>query len=384
MKITTIFSELLNIIPNHVLSRLTHAHSGDHYTKTFTTYQQLMVLLYSQIKGIDSLRDIEISLGQHKAKWYHLGFRGVKRSTLSDAMSKRSEQIFENLFYELFSRCRKHTPFKKQFRFKNPLYSLDSSVINLCMTMYPWAKFRRKKGALKLHCLLDHGGALPSFVHITEGRRHDVKAIRNNDLLLDTLKPDSIVCFDRAYLDFKWLNTLDGRDVYFVTRAKSNTKYRVLGQHRGITNKAIKKDIDIRHEMFDGKLRIVEFEDPKTGKRYEYLTNIMHLTAKTIADIYKQRWQIELFFKWIKQNLKIKSFLGTTENAVKTQIWVAMIYYLLLAYIKHQTRYSRTLTVLALILKEQLMEKLHLIDILSLSREKLKDARAPDYQLAFF
>jgi hypothetical protein len=388
-QVNTIMSELLRIFPRYEFEKLEKEHNGNYYTKYFTGWQQLIVLLFAQIGGKDSLREIETSLNVHQSKWYHLGLKGVKRSTFSDAMSNRSYKIFEGVFYRLLEKCQSVTP-KHRFRFKNPLLTLDSTVIDLCLSIFPWAVFRKRKGAIKLHYLYDHSGSLPSFMVMTDGKHHDVRVARDEKRLDFALLPDSILSIDRAYLDYNWLWDLSKRGVFFVTRTKDNINCELTGQHKPIKNKHVLRDDIIilkgyyTSRKYPESLRIVGYTDPETDKYYEFLTNNFTLAAKTIADIYKSRWQIELFFKWIKQNLKIKSFLGTTPNAVLSQVWVAMCYYLLLTYIKYQTKFAHSITELSRMIKEILMERTMLIDILSLNVKKLKNIRDPVPQLSLF
>ena len=388
-QVNTIMSELLRIFPRYEFEKLEKEHKGNYYTKYFTGWQQLITLLFAQIGGKDSLREIETSLNMHQSKWYHLGLKGIKRSTLSDAMSNRSYKIFEGVFYRLLEKCRSLTPHHK-FRFKNPLLTLDSTVIDLCLSIFPWAVFRKRKGAIKLHYLYDHCGSLPTFMVMTDGKHHDIRVARDDKKLDFALLPDSILSIDRAYLDYNWLWDLNNKGVFFVTRAKDNIDCELTGQHKPIKNKHVLRDdiISLKgyytSRKYPESLRIVGYTDQETGKYYEFLTNNFTLAAKTIADIYKSRWQIELFFKWIKQNLKIKSFLGTTPNAVLSQVWVAMCYYLLLTYIKYQTKFARSITELSRMIKEILMERTMLIDILSLNMIKLKKIRDPVKQLALF
>ncbi len=332
-----------------------------------------MAILYSQIKQKDSLRDIVTGLSAHAARWYHLGITGIYKSTLCDANAKRDYRIFEGLFYHLLARCKDLTP-KHKFRFKNPLYTIDASTIDLCLSVFPWAKFRRTKGAIKLHCLYDHSGALPTFMTVTDGKRHDVRVVKDNTF---PLLSDSIVSVDKAYIDYNWLKSLDEQGVWFVTRAKVNIDYAVVGQHL-ITSKKVLSDERIILEgvltraKYPKDLRLIRYYDEERQKMLTFLTNNFKLAATTIAQIYKSRWQIELFFKWIKQNLKIKSFLGTSKNAVMTQIWIAMCYYLLLTYIKYQTKYSFSLLQLSRVVREMLFERKALIDILTLKPDRLK------------
>jgi hypothetical protein len=371
-KLETIFGELLKLVPRYQFEKTVKQYQGDRYVKSYTTWHQYITILFSQIKQKDSIRDIVTGLEANESRWYHLGLTGIHRSTFSDANNKRSFQIFEDLFYHLLSRCKDLTP-KHRFKFKNELYSIDASVIDLCLSVFPWAKFRKTKGAIKMHCLYDHSGALPSFVTITDGKKHDVTVAKEVGF---PLSPDSIVSIDRAYIDYKWLNSLDQKRVWFVTRAKSNIDCIVTGQHP-VSGKGVRKDKMIllngprTKNYYPKELRMIEFYDEETKKHLTFLTNNMKLAASTIAAIYKSRWQIELFFKWIKQNLKIKSFLGTSKNAVMTQIWVAMSYYLLLTYIKYQTKYAHSLLTLSRLIRETLFERKNLIDILTLKPERL-------------
>jgi hypothetical protein len=378
--INTIFSQLKRFVPEHQFNYLVESHKGNYRTKHFTCTSQFNSLLYAQITGKDSLRDIETSLRSQESKLYHLGIKKISRTTLADANERINYQIYEKLFYKILQRCqslsKKHT-----FRFKNELYSLDSTTIDLCLAIFPWAKFRTTKGAIKLHTLLNHSGYLPEFIQITDGKCHDTTAAKNIKL-----PPDSILSIDRAYIDFKWLYSLHSSGVYFVTRKKDNMDYTYVGQHKGIQNPHIKLDRAIQlnghysAQNYPENLRLVRYCDPETGEILEFITNIFHLSALTIAAIYRSRWQIELFFKWIKQNLKIKTFFGTSKNAVMTQVWIAMIYYLLLAYVKFQTKYSQSLLTLSRIIRETILDHLDLIDLL-----RLKPRASPDnLQLQLF
>jgi hypothetical protein len=372
-KVGTIFSELLKLYPRYCFEKAVERYRGDRYVKTFDCWQQFITILYSQIKQKDSLRDIESGLITQSARWYHLGLRSVHRSTLSDANNKRDYRMFEESFYHLLARCKDLTP-KHRFRFKNPLYTIDATTIDLCLSVFPWAKFRKTKGAIKMHCLYDHSGALPTFMVVTDGKKHDVRVVKEKSF---PMLPDSIVSMDKAYIDYKWLYSLGNNGIWFVTRAKTNINYVVTGQHP-VAGKGVRSDQRIRlngprtSKYYPKELRLIEFYDEEKKKSLIFLTNNFKFAATTIASIYKSRWQIELFFKWIKQNLKIKSFLGTSKNAVLTQIWVAMSYYLLLTYIKYQTRYAQTLLNLSRVIRETLFDRKALVDILTLKPERLR------------
>ena len=388
-QINTIMTEILKIFPRYEFEKLENRHESNRYIKYFDGWQQLIVLLFAQAGHKDSLREIETSLKVHYSKWYHIGLKNIKRSTLADAMNRRDYEIFQGIFDKLLERCRSVTP-KHKFRFKNPLYTLDSTTIELCLSLFPWANFRQRKGAIKLHYLFDHSGSLPSFMTITDGKCHDIRVAREDEKLDFDLLPDSILSIDRAYLDFNWFYMLNRRGVYFVIRLKKNTVFEVAGQHKEFMHKTIVRDDKVfltgpkSRNNYPEPLRVVGVYLEEEDQYIEFLTNNFVLSAKTIADIYKSRWNIELFFKWIKQNLKIKSFLGTSPNAVLTQIWVAMCYYLILSYIKYQTKFAHSITELSRMFREIILDRVNLIDILSLNSTTIKRARSPVPQLALF
>lgn len=382
MHSNTIMHQLLTLLPRHQFDQAVSDFGGDHYVKKFSTWSQLTTLLYAQASGKNSLRDIQTALGTQQPKLYHLGLPAVKRSTLADANAKRDPQIMEKLFYRLLDRCRQIAP-KQQFRFKNPVRCFDSTTIDLCLALFPWAKFRQAKGAIKLHCQLDLRGQIPSFVVMTDGKCSDMKAVRS---FLDLI-PDSIYVVDRGYMDFGFLRRIDDEKAFFVTRTKDNAVYDITGQQEVPLDKGLLYDRTIEltgaktRDKYTKPLRVVGYHDAESGVTYEFLTNNFKLAALTIAKIYKARWQIELFFKWIKQHLKIKTFLGTSRNAVLTQIWVAMSYFLLLAYIKFQTRFQRSIFLLHRLVQNTLLDRLSLIDLLRMPERKIQEARNMGPQL---
>jgi hypothetical protein len=387
MQRNIIFGQLLQLISRHGFQKCVDRYTGDKYTKHFSCWQQLIVLLYSQARGLKSLRDITISLCSQHRKWYHLGLESVARSTLSDANSNRNADIFKDVFYEFLHKCQSLAP-RHRFRFKSPLYTMDSTLIKLCLSVFPWASYRKRKGALKLHSLLDHNGCLPSFITFTEGRCHDINVVKDEKYGFPKLLPDSIITVDRGYYDFKWFYSLNLNRVSFVTRAKQNLKYEVTGQHLFPKNKGVISDQTIRlsgsrqKKFYPENLRLITFHDKEKDQEFTFITNNFKLAASTIAELYKHRWQIEKFFKWIKQNLKIKTFLGTSENAVMTQVWAAMIYYLMLAFIKFQTKYAWSMHELARIIGEVLLEHVDIIEVLKLKFDKLKLLKPEPYQMA--
>lgn len=377
----TILNQLLQLIPRHQFEVLVKNASGNRYVKRFDCWDQLTTLLYAQASGKDSLRDIEQSLSVNDSRLYHLGLPSIKRSTLAESNQNRSYKMFQDLFYKLLGRCQSLTP-KHKFRFKNPLYSLDATFINLCLTSFSWAKYSKTKGAIKLHFGFDHSGYMPNFLVITDATRHDSTIVKKH---MD-ITPDSIYCFDRGYNDFALYHKLHKAKAFFVTRAKKDLKYTITGQHTETLKKGILSDESIRlaNSKYNTDLRLIRYYDHESGELFAFLTNNFRLAPYTVTQIYKSRWQIEAFFKWIKQNLKIKTFLGTSENAVLTQIWVAMCYYLLLTYIKYQTKYKHSLFYLHRIIRDTLLARLTLIDLLRSSQKKLNRASLDEFQYQFF
>jgi len=295
---------------------------------------------------------------------YHLGVGLMSKSNLGRINNDKPYKMYEELFGKLLSRCQGMTK-GHGFRFKNKLYSLDASTIDLCLNMFPWAKFRKNKGAVKLHVGLNHSGYLPEFITITDGKVADVTAGR----YINFPKGSIVVC-DRGYNDYVWFNSLTNNGIIFVTRIKKNAKYEVIKSHAVNAKKSVISDETIK---FTGpqiskkcpiKLRLVTYLDKLTNKKYQFLTNNFKLAAKTIADIYKSRWQVELFFKWIKQNLKIKKFIGISKNAVMTQIWIAICVYLMISFIKHTSKITKSMQQILRLLQLNLFEKRELIPML--------------------
>jgi putative transposase len=328
-----------------------------------------------QLSGRNSLRDIVENLSAQTHRLYHLGSARLSRSNLSRINENKPCALYEVLFEKLLGRCQGVVP-GHQFRFKNPLYSLDASTIDLCLSVFPWAKFRTTKGAVKLHVGLNHAGYLPEFVTLTEGRKHDVTVGR-----ILKFPKGSIVVMDKAYNDYAWYKQLTDNGIFFVTRLKTNAKYRVIERREVLQSKGLTSD---QTSEFTGlqiakkcpvQLRRIGYRDPATGKHYVFLTNNFKLAARTIADIYKARWQVELFFKWIKQNLKIKSFVGTSRNAVMTQIWIALCMYLLLAFLKFQSKLTKSMQQILRLLQLNLFEKR---DMMALLRGDPPPDRMPD------
>jgi len=371
----TILSQILKLVPRHEFETLAkHHHSGRAFRKA-SRWSQFVSLTMAQLSGRNSLRDIVDNMSAQMHRLYHLGSEKLSRSNLSRINEDKPYTLYEALFGKLLARCQKLAP-GHNFKFNHSLYSLDASTIDLCLSAFPWADFRTTKGAIKLHVGLNHAGYLPEFVTVTEGKKHDVTVGR----ILNFPK-GSIVAIDKAYNDYAWYKQLTDKDIFFVTRLKSNAKYRIIQRRTVLKNKGLTCDQTIE---FTGpqiakkcpiQLRRIGYKDAVTGKHYVFLTNNFKLAAKTIADIYKARWQVELFFKWIKQNLKIKSFVGRSKNAVMTQIWIAMCVYLLIAFLKFQSSLTKSMQQLLRLLQLNLFDKR---DLMALLRGDPPDDELPD------
>lgn len=360
----TIFLQLLKLVSRHEFETLAKQHHTGRSFRTATRWSQFVVMMMAQLTGRSSLRDIVDNVSAQAHRLYHLGSRQLSRSNLSRINNDKPYALYEALFGKLLQRCQRVGP-GHPFRFKNPLYSLDASTIDLCLSVFPWADFRTTKGAIKLHVGLNHAGYLPEFVTITEGKTHDVMVGRTLNF-----PKGSIVAVDKGYNDYAWYKQLTDKGIFFVTRLKTNARYRVVSRRTVLKNKGLTCDQTIE---FTGtltakkcpiQLRRIGYRDPETGKHYVFLTSHFDLSAKTIADIYKARWQVELFFKWIKQNLKIKSFVGTSKNAVMTQIWIALCVYLLLAFLKFQSKPKKSMQHILRLLQLNLFEKRDLMALL--------------------
>jgi hypothetical protein len=354
-RFSSMFSQLLKLFPRTEFQALVKRTYAERHARGFTCWGQFVAMLFCQLGRAHSLREICGGLASCEGKLSHLGITTPSRSTLAYANEHRPWQLYRAVFNELLARCQPFAQGRKKFRFKNKLVSLDSTVIDLCATLFDWAKFRRTKGAVKLHLLLDHDGYLPSVVVVTEGKRHDVRVART--LRFD---PGTIVVMDRGYVDYAWFGQLTTQNVFFVTRLKDNAVYEVVERRPPPERSPIRHDQVIRLTGVDAAtkcphlLRRVEIYDAAMDDTLVFLTNHLTFGATTIAAIYKDRWQVELFFKALKQNLKIKTFVGTSANALKVQVWTALIAMLLLRYLQLRSCFAWSLSNLLALLRMNL------------------------------
>jgi len=351
----SMFSQILKLIPRTDFQQIVQQTGAEYRSKGLSSWSQFVAMLFCQLGRAHSLREIEGGLKSCEGKLVHLGIAAPARSSLSYANAHRPWELFEQVFYGLYERVAAQVAGKRKFRFKNKLVSLDSTVIDLCLSLYDWAKFRRTKGAVKLHLVLDHDGYLPCFGVITDGKVQDVKVAHQL-----AFAPGTVVVDDRGYNDYRLFAEWTKTGVFFVTRLKANAQFEVVEEREPPQHRRILKDQTIRltgtgaQEKCPYRLRRIEAVREDTGDILVFLTNHHGLGASTIAAVYKDRWQIELFFKALKQNLKIKTFIGTSANAVKTQIWTALIAMLLLRYLQLTSRFGWSLANLVALLRMNL------------------------------
>jgi len=369
----TLFAQIMDFLPWKTFHRIVKRYDGDCRIRTLSCAEHFRILAFAQLTYRESLRDIETCLSAQANKLYHMGIReAVSRSTLADANSNRDWRIYADFAQRLINQARQlYSSEDLGIDLTNTVYALDSTTIDLCLSVFPWANFRTTKAAVKLHTLLDLCGNIPSFIHISDGKMHDVKAL---DLLIP--EPGAIYVMDRGYVDFARLYAFHLAGAFFVTRAKSN-----LDAHRvystttdrttGIVcDQTIALDGYYAKKDYPQQLRRIRFNDPETNKTLVFLTNNFTLPSPTICALYKNRWQVELFFKWIKQHLRIKRFYGTSENAVKSQIWIAVSVYVLVAIIKKQLNLNASLYTLLQILSVTLFEKIPIQHALTIREYK--------------
>jgi hypothetical protein len=369
----TLFAQIMDFFPWSTFHRIVARYGGDYRIRTFRCAEQFRILAFAQLTYRESLRDIEACLSAQVSKLYHMGISGaISRSTLADANESRDWRIYADFAQRLIAQARKlYAGEDFGFDLSNTVYALDSTTIDLCLSIFPWATFRTTKAAIKIHTLLDLRGSIPSFIHITDGRWHDVNIL---DLFIP--EPGAFYIMDRAYVDFARLYALHQDGSFFVTRTKSNLNARrvysaPVDRSSGIIcDQRIMLNGYYSHCHYPEYLRRIRFKDTDTGKTLIFLTNNMSLPALTISSLYRSRWQIELFFKWIKQHLRIKRFYGTSENAVKTQIWIAVSTYVLIAIIKKKLNLDTSLYTVLQILSITLFEKMPLQQALQTMQER--------------
>jgi len=363
-----VFAQVMEFAPWHTFRRLVTKYKGDFNVRSFKCLDQFLCLAFAQLTYRESLRDIEACLCAQPGKLYHMGLRGnVSRSVLADANEGRDWRIYYEFAQSLIRTARRlyaNEPIAVDLT--ETVYALDSTTIDLCLTLFPWAAFRTTKAAIKLHTLLDLRGSIPTFVHISDGKLHDVNVL---DLLPP--EPGAFYVMDRGYLDFERLHTMHQAGAFFVTRAKSNSKLKRLASHPVdrstglICDQSVELTVFYSRQSYPDRLRRIVYRDPERDKRLVFLTNHMSLPALTVCALYKSRWQVELFFKWIKQHLRIKRFFGTSENAVKTQVWTAVSIYVLVAIIRKRLKLDLSLHSMLQILSVTPFEKAPLLQLLT-------------------
>jgi len=381
-----IFSQVMDYLPKHIFRQCVNRYHGNRKIKNFTCLDQFLCMAFAQLTYRESLRDIEVCLRAQHNKLYHMGIRsGIARNTLANANKTRDWRIYADLAQSLITTARGlYINEDLGLELDNTVYALDASTIDLCLSVFPWATFRRTKAAVKLHTLLDLRGNIPTFIHITDGKVHDVNVL---DILIP--EPGAFYIMDRGYVDFKRLCTMHNTGAFFLIRAKSNTLYKRRYSHKvdtsggvicdqAIVLTGLKASVD-----YPQALRRVKYHDTATGKTFNFLTNNFTISAQIVADLYKQRWQVELFFKWIKQHLRIKSFYGTSENAVKSQIWIAVSVYVLIAIIKKRLGIKENLYTILQVLSITVFEKTPLVQAVTGSDYK-NDKTSNAIQLNLF
>ena len=369
----TIFSQIIDFLPKKKFRQCVNRYRGNHRIRSFTCYEQFLCMAFAQLAYRESLRDIQCCLRAMQEKLYHMGIRGkVSRSTLADANEVRDWRIYSDFAQVLIHEARRlYVDDDFGLELKETVYALDSSTVDLCLSVFPWARFRKTKAAVKLHTLLDLRGDIPTFIWITDGKVHDVNVL---DHLIP--EPGAIYIMDRAYLDFKRLYQLHQSSAIFVTRSKANTGLRRIYSHKVDKTTGLKFDQTViptgfySKKDYPEKLRRIKYFDVDKGRSLVFLTNQFMLPAITIADLYRFRWRVEIFFKWIKQHLRIKKFFGTSENAVKTQIWIAVSTYVLVAIMKKRLNIDSSLYTILQILSITLFEKKPILQVLTESDYK--------------
>jgi hypothetical protein len=381
-----VFAQLLDFLPRHDFDKCVRRYRGNYRTRDFSCRDQFLAMAFAQLTYRESLRDIETCLRSVQTKLYHMGFRGrIARSTLADANRRRDWRIYADFAQTLIHRARRlyvNEPLGVDL--KGAAYALDSTTIDLCLSLFPWATFRRRKGAIKLHTLLDLRGNIPCFIRVSQGKLHDVNIL--DELLVE---PGAFYIMDKAYLDYARLYRLHQQAAFFLTRAKKNLDYKRLKSHPIDKATGLRSDQTIvlagvkSSQSYPEPLRKICYFDVETDKRFVFLTNNLVLPALTIAQLYKCRWQIELFFKWIKQHLRIKAFYGTSPCAVRTQVWIAISVYVLVAIVKKELKIERSLSEILQILSVNPFEKTPVFPLLTTDDHQMPNPTFPN-QLTLF
>lgn len=381
-----VIAQFLKLLSRYEFQRIVNKFKGDFRSKHFKCWDQLGCMIFAHIRQESSLRDIDRALNAHAAKLYHIGIQQCPKSTLADANERRDYRIFEEFTKAMMQRARReYANTELAIDVDNAVYALDASTVDLTLSLFPWAKFRKAKGAIKLHAMVDLRGNIPAFLTITDGKVHDVKAAP-----LVPIEPEGIYVVDRGYVDFSWLWSIQQKHAFFVTRLKTSIKWTRVISHPVDKSLGLRCDQEILlsskrlQKLYPIRLRRVSFRDETQERTLVFLTNNFALNPETIAALYKARWEIELFFKWIKQNLRVKAFYGTSPNAVKTQIWVAMTVYLTLAILKQRYQLEQSLSQLLHFLEVNLFEQKPLISIFQ-ANARLQPKEEPPYkQLRLF
>jgi hypothetical protein len=358
-KVCSIFSQILQIISRTSFEQAVRRHKAERHARGFSSWGQFVAMLFCQLGGAKSLREITGGLAASEGKLRHLGLpEAPRRSTLAYANKHRPWQLYEEMFHQVLGQCQSVAAIgsgkRRKFRFKNKLMSMDASVIDLCASVFDWAAYRKTKGAVKLHLLLDHDGHLPCYAVITEGKQHEIKVARQLHF-----EPGTILAIDRGYIDYDWFADLTAQGVYFVTRMKTNADYVVIEERELPKRKGLLRDQIIcftrdAEAGLDRYYRRIEFYDEEQDRVLVFVTNHLKLAAATVAEVYKQRWQIELFFKALKGSLHVRTFVGTSANALKTQIWAALIAMLLIKFLQLRSTFGWSLSNLVALLRQQL------------------------------
>ena len=358
-----VFAQLVCFLDRNKFNHIVRKYDGDKYVKHFTCWNQLLTMMFGQLSNRESLRDLIIGLEAHRSKCYHLGMgRNVSRSSLARANQERDHRIFEEYAYFLLNEARQKRKIDI-FKLEGNVYAFDSTTIDLCLAVFWWAKFRKNKGGVKIHVLYDVETQIPAFFHITEASAHDSRAMKEIPY-----ESGSYYFFDRAYNNFKMLYNIHQIEAFFVVRAKKNLQYKPVKWKRRLPRNVL-SDMTIEltgfypRQYYPGKIRLVRYWDEEQEREFVFMTNATHISALQVAYLYKNRWQVELFFKWLKQHLKIKRFWGTTENAVRIQIYAAICVYCLVAIVQHDMKLDRSTYEVLQILSISLTDKTHLREL---------------------